>query len=264
MVNEGKMVFNALGVYGIGYNLERLEWAIATVHNAAELAPFFAALRWYEQVQSFEDIGREAKDLHNELSGYGDKVVSDETKDELRDARTRWDALARERMGDLYLCTPSSKIDPKNLIKGAEGFLSKECLSSLEKIERIDLIEACGCILIGSVTAAEHIALRAAESLLRRWYKYKTNIKLEYKTWGVILDKLVKEYPEEAKRPKELGSLGYLKQRRDEVAHPERISTFIEADATLMTVFSLIERLEPILTALAAPKKKGQRTIKKK
>ena len=261
---DEKLVLDAFGVYGIGYSLERLEWAIASYDNAAQLASFFRTLRWYEQVRSFEDIGREAKDFDDKLSSYGDKAVSDSTKNELRDARARWDTLARERLGDLYLCTPSSKIDPKNLIKGIEGFLSQECYSLLNRIEKIDLIEACGCILIGSATAAEHIALRAAESLLRRWYELKTKNKLEYKTWGVVLDRLVTEYPDENKRPKELGFLGYLKHRRDEVAHPERISSFTEADATLMTVCGLIERLEPVLTALAASKKKRLRTIKKK
>lgn len=45
-MTDEKFVFNALGVYGIGYNLERLEWAIATVNDAAQLAPFFERLRW--------------------------------------------------------------------------------------------------------------------------------------------------------------------------------------------------------------------------
>lgn len=261
---DEKLVFNALGVYGIGYSLERLEWAIESYDNAAQLASFFRGLRWYERVRSFEDIGREAKDLDDKLSSYGDQAVSASMKDNLRDARTRWDTLARERLGDLYLCATNSKIDPKNLMKGIESFLSEKGLSLLNRIERIDLGEACGCILIGSATAAEHISLRAAESLLRRWYEYKTNNKLEYKTWGVVLDRLVTEYPDENKRPKELGLLGYLKHRRDEVAHPERISSFTEADATLMTVCGLIERLESVLTAFAAPKKKRLRTIKKK
>ena len=263
-MTDEKLWFSAFGVYKLGYNLERLEWAIATIESPAELASFFGGLRLYEQVQSFEDIGREAKDLNDSLSKNADKVVSDSIKDKLREARTRWDILARERIGDLYLCIPSSKINPKNLIKGVGSFLSEECLSSLNRIEKRDLLDACGCILVGSPTAAEHIALRAAESLLRRWYKYKTGTELEYKTWGLVLDKLVKEYPEETKRPTELGSLGYLKQRRDEVAHPERISTSTEADATLMTVFSLVERLTPIFSTLTSSKKKGQRTIKKK
>lgn len=250
MDNE-KFVFNALGVYGIGYNLERLEWAIATVDDAAQLAPFFERLRWYEQVESFEDIGREAKYYHNLLSSYGQQQVSEDDKNTLRNVRSRWDALARERLQDLYLVTPTSKIDPKHLMKGISGFLSEEYISFLKGIEVIDLNEACRCILVGSATAGEHIALRAAESLLRRWYEHKTGEVMKYKTWGKVLDKLVKVYPEENKRPKEIAFLGYLKQRRDEVAHPDRVSSFIEAEATLMNVCCLIEGIKPILTQLA-------------
>lgn len=247
---NNELFLNALGVYGIGYNLERLEWAIATTEKAPELAPFFERLRWYEQVHSFEDIGREAKHYHDMLSGYKEQEVSGETKNDLRAARTRWDTLARERLQGLYLVTPMSKIDPKHLMTGISGFLGQEYLSVLEKIEVIDLNEACFCILVGSATAAEHIALRAAESLLRRWYEYKTGKKLIRRTWGTVLKRLAKEYPEN-KRPKEITLLGYLKQRRDEVAHPDRVSSPIEAEATLMNVCSLIEGIAPVLTKVA-------------
>ena len=245
MANE-KIEFTALGVYGIGYNLDRLEWAITTIESPTELAPFLGNLRWYEQVRSFEDIGWEAKGFHDKLSSYKDKTVSYSDKNALRDARARWDALVRERLGNLYLVTPKSKIDPKHLMGGIEGFLSEKCLSVLKPIEKIDLFEACGCILIGSATAAEHISLRATESLLRRWYEYKTGKKLGRRTWGTVLNRLTKEYPEN-KRPKEIALLGYLKQRRDEVAHPDRVSSLIEAEATLMNVCCLIEGIEPVL-----------------
>lgn len=185
------------------------------------------------------------------LSNYGQQRVSADDKDTLRDVRSRWDALARERLQDLYLVTPISKIDPKHLMKGISGFLSQEYLSFLERIEAIDLNEACSCILVGSATAAEHIALRAAESLLRRWYEHKTGEVMKYKTWGKVLDKLVKVYPEENKRPKEIAFLSYLKQRRDEVAHPDRVSSLTEAETTLMNVCCLIEGIKPILTMLA-------------
>lgn len=251
MVNE-KLELSAYGAYWIGFVLERLEWAIATIQDASQLAPFVGLLRGCERVHSFEDIGREAAYLHDKLSGYGVQPVSNSTKNELRDARARWDALLRERLQGLYLVTPKSKIDPRYLMQGIVGFLSQQYLPLLEPIEVIDLSEACSCILIGSATAAEHITLRAAESLLRRWYEYKTGKKLRRRTWGTVLKRLAREYPENS-RPKEITLLGYLKQRRDEVAHPERVSSLTEAEATLMTVCSLIEGIAPVLAKLAAP-----------
>jgi hypothetical protein len=243
---DNKLELNALGIYFVGYSLERLEWAIATISNAAKLAPYFALLRGYEKVRFLEDIGVEAKYYDDKLSSYGDQEIPVEIRGELRDARARWDTLVRERLSDLYLVTPRTKIGPKYLMYGIVGFLPQDCFASLEQIEASDLNEACRCILIGSATAGEHIALRAAESLLRRWYEHKTNKKLRYETWGKVLDKLVQEYPENV-RPKEITLLGYLKQRRDEVAHPQRVSRLTEAETTLMNVCSLIEDIQPVL-----------------
>ncbi len=252
---DEKYSFTAVGVYFCGYDLERLEWAIDAIQKPTELAQFFGRLRFYERVQSLEDIGREAKGYHDMLSDYAKPEVLTETKNALREARARWDALIRERLQDLYLVTPKSKLDPKHLMRGCEGFLEQGYSSLLEPIEVSDLNEACRCILVGSATAAEHIALRAAESLLRRWYERKTGNKLSRGTWGTVLDRLVKEYPENS-RPKEISLLGYLKQRRDEVAHPDRVSRLTEAECTLMNVCGLLEGIQPILT----PKKNGRTT----
>ena len=262
MIGE-KYQFTALGVYLIGYDLERLEWAINAHKIPSLLATFFEPFRSYEQVYSFEDIGSEARTHHDMLSNYVEPMVSEETRNSLRDLKTRWDAVIRERLQNLYLVTPTSKIDPKKLIGGIKEFLSEEFISFLEEIEVRDLTEGTSCILVGSATAAEHITLRAAESILRRWYYYKTGTKLEYKAWGRVLDKLSEEYPDEAKRPKEIAVLGYLKLRRDEVAHPERISTLTEAESTLLTVCSLIERVKPVVTSLISERKRKSKVAKK-
>jgi hypothetical protein len=249
MANE-KQKFTPYGVYRCGYNLDRLEWAIATIENPTELARFLEPFRIYEQVYPFEDIGREAKLSHDMLSNYGEPQVSEKTKNRLRDAKTRWSAVIVERLQDFYLVSPHSTIDPKKLLEGINGLLAPQQLSLLEQIEVLDLNEACLCILVASATAAEHMALRAAESLLRRWYEHKTGNKLGHATWGVVLDKLTKEYPEN-NRPKEIILLGYLKQRRDEVAHPERVSKVTDAEVTLMNVCGLIAGIEPVLSQLA-------------
>ncbi|MFC2048495.1 hypothetical protein ACFLSK_03595 [Chloroflexota bacterium] len=259
---EEKFRFTVFGIYLLGNELVRLEWALATVKEPVRLASFIESFRMYERVQSFEDIGAEAKTYHDMLSSDRKPEVSEETKNTLRGVKTRWDILIRERLQGLYLATPMSNLDAKKLIGGIEEFLSAQLFSFLEDIEVADLTEACSCILIGSATAAEHIALRAAESILRRWHECKSGKVLRYKAWGTVLDKLVQEYPNEANRPKEITLLGYLKHRRDEVAHPERISSLAEAEATLITICSLIERIEPILTS-AVSKRGRKKQVKK-
>ncbi len=244
---DDKGELTALGAYDIAYHLQRLGWAVETTKTITELAPFLEILRQYEQILSFEDIGSGARFYHDMLLSRGEQAISPAIKRDLRTARVSWDTSARERLQDMYQVVSKSIIDPKHLMQGCVGFIRKESLSLLERIEVSDLNEACNCILIGSATAAEHIALRAAESLLRRWYENKTDNKLHRRTGGTVLNRLAREYPEN-KRPKEIILLGYLKQRRDEVAHPDRVSTLTEAETTLMNVCNLIQGIEPVLT----------------
>ena len=67
-MSDGKYIFNSSGVYLLRYAVERLEWAIVTVNNPTQLASFFDEFRLYEDVMSFEDIGREAESYHDMLS----------------------------------------------------------------------------------------------------------------------------------------------------------------------------------------------------
>lgn len=112
-------------------------------------------------------------------------------------------------------------------------------------IEAGDLAEGCACIISGAPTAAEHIILRAAEHLLRRWYVHKTGTSVKAEPWGRVLNKLVKEFPDN-KRPPELSLLSYLKPRRDSVAHPERVSTLSSAETTLLIVFQLVAEIRAV------------------
>ena len=253
MANDTKYTFRALGIFLLGYSLERLEWALATVTNSMQLATYVEPFRMYEEVKSFGDIGIAAKYYHDLLSSQKTTEVSDSLKNALRAARTTWEALAKERLEDLYLVTPAVVLDAKVLMSGITGFLPSDDATFLvdlvPPIEHSDLNEACACILIGSATAGEYIALRAAENLLRRWYLHQTGKTIERGTWGIVLDRLEEEYPPKS-RPKELALLGYLKLRRDEVAHPERVSTLIETQTTILNVCGLITGIRPVLAEL--------------
>lgn len=64
---DEKYQFTALGLYLCGDDLERLEWAIASIENPTQLASFVEPLRRYEQIPPFEDVGRGAKLYHDML-----------------------------------------------------------------------------------------------------------------------------------------------------------------------------------------------------
>jgi hypothetical protein len=243
MTAEDKLVLRPWGALLLGFNLARLDWALNTVTQPAALAVVLYPLREFSNIHSFEEIGAEATQWHDFLMGLPASPVSSQTLENLKAVRMRWSTLAQERLQGLYLITPVTVLQPKRLMQGIQGFLSEQEIATLVAIERWDLREACACILVGSPTAAERMALRAGESLLRRWYQRTTDKKITRQTWGRVLDMLVKQYPEDS-RPKELVLLGYLKERRNELDHPERVSSQSDAETTLMNVFRLIRDLE--------------------
>ena len=245
---DGKIYLSAAGAFHLAVLLIRLEWAIGPISVRAQLAGFIEPLRFYEDVHGFEDIGKEATGWHNSISNNVLPLILDTEKNSLRAAKTRWESLVSERLGEHYLLRAQSNLDHKKLNQGAIGFLPEDEYAFLDVMEVSDLSDACVCLMLGRATPAEYMALRSAEGLLRRWYEHKTGKQI-MKAWGRVLERLVKEYPE-ATRPKELAVLAYLKVRRDEVAHPERVSTMIEAEATLMTVFSLAADLKGIFSML--------------
>jgi hypothetical protein len=248
MTAQDKLTLRPWGAFLLGLSLARLEWALNTVSQPKALAVFLYQLREFSNIESFEEIGAEATQWYDFLMGSSAPSVSSETLENLKAVRTRWQTLAQERLEGLYLITPVTVLQPKRLMQGIQGFLSKQEIATLVAIERWDLSEACACILVGAPTAAERMALRAGESLLRRWYERTTHKQIARQTWGMVLDKLVKEYPENT-RPKEIVLLGYLKERRNELDHPDRVSSQPDAETTLMNVFRLIRDLEMPLPA---------------
>jgi len=249
-MNERKILL-PLGLLRMGSHFEELRGLLTSSSSSIkDILDFLRKLQAYEAVDKFEKIGKDAKIWHELLS----KRIAESKRPPITGAEriklqndiAGWKVLAEEKMKELYLTAPSTHIVPEKLMRGLTDFLEEDLVKLLTNQEQGDLAEACNCILVGSNTAAEFMSLRAAESLLRKWYEKRTHENLQRKPWGFVLDKLAEAYPER-KRPNEITLLGYLKHRRDEIAHPQRSSTPQEAEATLMSVFALIQALKDYL-----------------
>lgn len=184
-----------------------------------------------------EEAERLAEIGHEEL----DEVNRWTTHQTLASAQGQLEPLLQ----DSQLIMPETNLQPKNLMDGPSAFLGNS-VRYLTKMEQHDLQEACLCLLTRAYTASEFSSLRAAEGILNRWHAKKTGTKLDT-TWGRVLDEMTKEYPGEPRRPKELTLLSYLNKRRVEIDHPKRISTLVDAEATLLNVFHLVGDLEATL-----------------
>lgn len=228
------------GVYSFGVALERLEAEVdsPSLCLIEDIQPEVRKISRLRDVSGFREISMEAERwkqrLENNRSGL---LLADECKD-LRSFVERWRTRFEDGLKRLKVLSPdTSRLDSERLVGGVEEFVEEGIFEGLED-EKRDLNEACWGVLTGSYTSAEFIALRSVESLLRKWYESETGNTVEKGTWGSVLDELSNEFSGEG-RPKELRLLGYLKERRNEVAHPERHSDRNDAETTLMQVLNL-------------------------
>ncbi|MBI2867787.1 MAG: hypothetical protein HYX97_05585 [Chloroflexi bacterium] len=195
--------------------------------------------------EKWEPIARELETLSNILSkAQRDGLDYDSLAiDMVKETLARCEGKAGEVFHDLVVLESKSKWRTDKLLGGASTLLADGDQALADDIERASFKDACTCLLSGAWTASEFSALRVAESVLRRWHANKTGKELS-QTWGRVLGALEKAYPDETKRPKELAFLKYLKGRRDEINHPQRVSGLGDAEFTLEAVCRLIQDLK--------------------
>ncbi|GCC11017.1 hypothetical protein IPdc08_01062 [archaeon] len=107
----------------------------------------------------------------------------------------------------------------------------KEIWEILSEVEKKSISEASFSLGAGAYTASEMMSLRCLESILRRIYG--TN---------EMLGKLIERMEKDNKLSDLKGILSYFKDVRNRVAHPDKISSKLEAESTVqMTKRLLIE-----------------------
>ena len=201
----------------------------------------------FKDTKSVESISKEAdrwlNDLIEKYSSQENATLDTKDHENLKLTIVRWE----ERLGEVYknwmLSYPETHLDASKLHEGIKTFLGDEEINTLEPVEKQGLDEATSSLLFSNFISAEFMALRTAESMLRRWYETKTGKKLGRRTWGQVLEKLNVEFPKKEERPKELLLLDYLRERRNEIAHPEAISDSVQASTTFLNVISLCKSI---------------------
>ena len=199
-----------------------------------------------KDAEKFEFIGKEADSLWHEFykKYYSQENACLDSKDieNLKRTITRWEGRFQEISKNWILSYPDTHIDAGKLGQGPKTFLTDDEFNTLEPLEEQGLSEATSSLLFSNFTSAEFMSLRTAESLLKKWYEKQTDKKLGRTTWGQVLDKINEEFPKE-KRPKELILLDYLRERRNEIAHPGAVSNSVAASTTFLNVISLCKSL---------------------
>lgn len=233
-----KVNLDATDLYALGFWLGRLDnslgssvpWGIARI--------CLESLSNYKTKEGLQFIGDEASYYcasYRDCYEKNEEHIKEEHCYMLRPAVARWRGQIEMVLKEWILCCPQAHIDIGKLIKGPRSFLADEEWNMLIPLEQEGLSEATQCLLFNNFTSAEFMALRTVESLLRRWYEKHTSRSIDDATFGQVLSRLDKEFPEPT-RPREISLLYSLKERRNAIAHPEVISNQEEATITFMLV----------------------------
>lgn len=202
-----------------------------------------------KDTESVESIGKEADrwldNLIEKYSSQENACLDSKDHESLKLTIATWEERLREISKNWILSYPDTHLDISKLHEGTKAFLSDDEFNALEPLEKQSLMEATSSLLFSNFISAEFMALRTAESLLKKWYEKRIDKKLGKTTWGEVLEKLNQEFPKE-KRPKELLLLDYLRERRNEIAHPGAISNSVTASTTFLNVISLHKNLTQI------------------
>lgn len=236
-----------LDIFYLSHFITELQYTLDRNPPRSLIKQMLAVLSHYKNYISIGFVGKDAQRIIKNI----DEAYSDDSKplDAINKALIRediaeWRGVIDEISAKWALCVSEASLETARLLDGVESFLNKEELSVLEQIERHGLDECTRCLLHNSFTSAEFIALRTAESLLRRWYKKKSGNELKRERWGDILNELNDIYPKISGRPKELSLLDYLRLRRNEIDHPDATSTPDEASATFLNVIAVCKAVK--------------------
>ena len=116
----------------------------------------------------------------------------------------------------------------------------KKKYSKLDKNVKIDLNQGITCILHKQPTPAAMILFRAAEGMVRVYYKNlmgKSPSKLD---WWTIIGQLEKT---NKLKHSVIGYLHYIRDKRNEAQHPEKHFTQKESEAILLKIRDLIDEI---------------------
>lgn len=208
-----------------------------------------------------------------------DEKISEEQAEEIKKQVTSWIHLfSRDLASENRIpAVASGVLDMDILTERPNELFDPEVWEWLDERPKQDIEEACRSVAVGCATASVMLSLRAVEHCLRKWYE-QDNESLDA-AWGRVLDRLMEEYAEEDKRndtvltqlsdlPPVLTSLYYLKEKRNEVNHPEESPSPREARRTLLIVSSTITEIYEVMRDEAADEaerelEQGQATLHK-
>lgn len=260
--DETSRSFSLSDAFRIGHLLENLSYLIddnAPIYEYPDIdtdtRPIMEVFGEIATILAETDIQSTIKsDIKNEginiAASYPQSISTEqETSDQItlrpEDRRRLYGAVTTWRRvfeGELEsekrIAISDSLLDIETLTDNPSALFEDEQIwKSLSDTTQSDLREACRALSCQCPTSSVFMSLRAIEECLRQWYKDQTGREIDQRTFGQVLGELDNEYDgDDEDRPAVLSNLDYLKDRRNEVGHPDRLPDMEEAETTIMTV----------------------------
>lgn len=240
--------------YSIGRRIEYLTQGARNEYPAENIA---------EAMQGLEDILEEAgardsfleslSSKKNELQEKSDNKKEDEegvcyNSYNLEQRFVRWYDYFGRSMGNQHVISVTDRglFNVSQAMKNPSQLFGRETWKELPERPKNDIREACSSLAVECPTAAVMLSLRAVEDRLRAWYEQKTDKRLD-QAWGRVLDELEDEFEDESNPPAILSNLDYLREKRNEVNHPEKSPSWQEAETTLYMVRGTINEIHELM-----------------
>lgn len=187
--------------------------------------------------------------------------ISTNTSDRIHQLATTWERVLKEELKrkTTVPVPPRGIFDTSRLVESPGSLFSDRNWERLDDTPKRDIVESCRNLAIGSSTSSVMMSLRAVEHCLRQWYEAEKGEELN-QAWGAVLGQLMREFADEDKSkatildqlsdlPPVLSNLYYLKDKRNEVNHPDKSPDIDEAQRTLMvvvaTITDILDEIEP-------------------
>jgi HEPN domain-containing protein len=174
-----------------------------------------------ELEKDIERLGREKSDLQSQI------YTLEREKSQLTN---RLDKLA----------PLPKRIKQELLERGVDNYLGYDLAAKLSQTTKSDLEDAIRCLRCGIATPAAMISLRAAEDVVRKYYERKFGEKSGKTGLKDILDKLTERSDVDKTL---MGYLHYIRSKRNEAEHPEKIFLQEEAEEMFITVTNAIKEI---------------------
>lgn len=268
IVNEDEFSGNNIplpSVFHLGIQLEHLRTLVdSTDEDMPEkryilrlLANIDTAVTKYYQGGTVSEMIKQQVEQINSSDSLDESINSDQAE-QLKKQVTSWIHLLARDLGEekRIPASESGILDIDTLTERPSELFHQEVWEWLDERPRQDIKEACRSVAVDCATASVMLSLRAVEHCLRKWYEQE-NESLDA-AWGMVLDQLMEEYAEDNKKndtvltqlsdlPPVLTTLYYLKEKRNEVNHPEESPTPREARRTLLIISSTITEIYEVL-----------------